>query len=65
MEYWALQAPTVPKEVWSLTVKRLLITWSRNGSLTPAAVSNVQDLLLEHEIIKRKLRFDEFAWQTN
>ncbi len=65
VDYWAQQSPTVPKEVWSLTVKRLLVTWSRNGALTPAAVSNVQDMLVEHQIISRKLPFNEVVWQPD
>ncbi|MDR7402666.1 MAG: ABC transporter substrate-binding protein [Armatimonadota bacterium] len=63
VDYWAQQAPGVPKEVWSLAVKRLLVTWSRNGTLTPAAVANVQELLLEYEIISRVLPFSEVVWQ--
>jgi len=63
VDYWAQQAPGVPKEVWSLAVKRLLVTWSRDGTLTPAAISNVEDLLLEYQIIARKLPFADVVWQ--
>lgn len=59
--FWAERSSDASLDVWQTAVRRLLVTWSEDGVLTPEAVRNVQELLVEYGIVPRALPFEELV----
>jgi NitT/TauT family transport system substrate-binding protein len=65
IDEWAAANPDVAREVWSLTITRLLATWSKDGEITPAALKNVQEMLVQYGSLEKASPYEEVVYRRN
>lgn len=51
--------PNVDTKVLTASVDHLAVTWSKDGTISEAAVKNLQDLLVEYKVLPKSLPYDQ------
>lgn len=62
IDYAAKASPTTDRAVTEASVKALIATWSTDGSISEAAVANVQSVLVEFGVLPRALPYAEVVF---